>query len=176
VQLLRRRYELAPHPENAFDLAAALSKAGKYAESKAVFAMFKKKALAESKSWDNANRELIFYYTDYAARPADALAVAEREIARRKDIFTLDAYAWALHRSGRSREALRHIETALAVGTAEPRILYHAGAIALKAGRPDLAEKHLQGVNGRSEFASDARRLLAQIQASGARSLVAQKR
>jgi tetratricopeptide (TPR) repeat protein len=176
VRLLQRRYELAPHPENAYDVAAALNKAGRYSDSRAMFAAFEKRAIAESKGWDNANRELIFYYTDYAGRPAEALPVAEREIARRKDVFTLDAYAWALHRNGRSREALRYAEAALAVGTVEPKIVYHAGAIALTAGKPEAAEKYLKSVNERSEVASDAQRLLAQIRASSARSLVVQKR
>jgi tetratricopeptide (TPR) repeat protein len=179
VLLLKRRYEMAPHPENAFDVAVALNKAGKYSEAKAMFATFEERALAESKSWDNANRELVFYYTDYASRPANALAIAEREIARRKDVFTLDAYAWALHRSGRSREALVHSEAALAVGTVDPRILYHAGAIALKAGKADLAQRYLQRslqVSERSDVASEARRLLSQVHASAARPLVAQTR
>src|SRR5690606_1927237 len=57
VELLRRRYELAPHPENLFDLAAALRKADKRTESDAAFARFEKEALAESAGWDNANRE-----------------------------------------------------------------------------------------------------------------------
>jgi Flp pilus assembly protein TadD len=167
VRLLRRRYELARHPENLFDLGAALRKAGKLAESKAVLAEFEQKALKESEGWDNANRELIAYYTDYAAQPAAALRIARREIARRRDVMTLDAYAWALHRNGRSREALPEIEAALAVGTVDPRILYHAGAIAMAAGNRGAAEKYLKhslDVNSRSEVAADARRLLARVQ------------
>ena len=117
-----------------FDLGTALKKAGKLAESKAVLADFERKALKESEGWDNANRELISYYADYAAQPAAALRIALQEIARRRDVMTLDAYAWALYRNGRSKEALAEIESALVVGTVDPRILYHAGAIAMAAG------------------------------------------
>ena len=45
-----------------------------------------------------------------------ALEVARREYARRHDVFTLDCYAWALHVNGQNEEALKQIETALAVG------------------------------------------------------------
>ena len=78
--------------------------------------------------------------------------------------MTLDAYAWALHANGRSAEAMREIESALAVGTVDPRILYHAGAIALACGRTQVAKKYLQhslDVNSRSEVGDEARRLLA---------------
>lgn len=164
VTLLRRRYQLAPHPENLFDLGVALRKAGKFSESKTVLADFERKALTESDRWDNANRELVAYYTDYAKKPDAALLIARREIGRRRDIMTLDAYAWALHANGRNSEAAREIESALAVGTVDPRILYHAGAIAIANGRTDVAKKYLQhslSVNSHSEVAVDARRLLA---------------
>ncbi len=168
LRLLRRRYELAPLPQNLFDLGTALRKAGKLTESTTVLADFERKALAESERWYNANRELIAYYADYAAQPAAALRIARQEIARRRDVMTVDAYAWALHRNGRSREAFTEIESALAVGTVDPRILYHAGAIALAAGNRESARKYLQhslDVNSRSEVAAEARRLLAHVQA-----------
>jgi hypothetical protein len=80
-------------------------------------------------SADNANRELIFYYANRARKPAEALRVAEMEIARRQDVYTLDAYAWALHVNNRHAEARRQIDRALAVGVVDPLILKHADAI-----------------------------------------------
>lgn len=162
--LLHRRYEIAPHPENLFDYGAALRRAGRTAESRRILAEFEKKALAESAGWDNANRELISYYTDFANQPAAALKIAGQEISRRRDVGTLDAYAWALHHSRRSSEAVKVMEEALAVGTVEPRILYHAAAIALAAGKPEDAKRYGRRsleVNARSEVAQSARRLLA---------------
>ncbi|MGH9628384.1 MAG: tetratricopeptide repeat protein, partial [Bryobacteraceae bacterium] len=164
VGLFQRRYELAPHPENLFDVAAALHHAGKREESKEAFARFEKLALAESEGWDNANRELIVWYADYANKPAEALKIAKREIARRRDIATLDAYAWSLYRSGMYSEAASEIEKALAVGTLDARILYHAGAIARAAGENGKAETYLRRsleINGKSEVAAEARLLLA---------------
>jgi len=95
VELLRKRYAIAPHPENLYELAVALERSGGSDEAAPLFESFVANALAESKGWDNANRELIAYLVD--VDPAQALSIARREIDRRSDVFTLDAYAWALH-------------------------------------------------------------------------------
>jgi tetratricopeptide (TPR) repeat protein len=129
VDLLRRRCQAAPHAAYFYDLAQALSLAGKDGEAKSAFAQFETKALLESSSKDNSNRELIFYYADYAKQPAKALKLAEQEYAWRKDIYTLDAYAWALHLNGQDAEALKQIEIALAVGVREAKISRHAKEI-----------------------------------------------
>jgi len=129
VDLYRARYRAAPHPECLFDLAAALESAGRRDEARASFERFEREALAESEGWDNANRELIRYYVDHAGRPEAALPIAERERARRRDVYTLDAYGWTLHALGRTAEARRAIAAALAVGVRDPEILDHAAAL-----------------------------------------------
>jgi tetratricopeptide (TPR) repeat protein len=140
VDLFQKRYDAAPHPENRFELAVALKQAGRNAEAKAAFAAFEREARAEMQGWDNANRELVFYYADHARRPAEALKVAELEYRRRKDVYTLDAYAWALHHNGRHAEAVAQIEKALQVGVRDPKIRRHADAIRA-AGRKQAAQK-----------------------------------
>jgi tetratricopeptide (TPR) repeat protein len=130
VTLLRKRYEAAPRAANLFALAEALQMAGQKAEAATTFAEFEKKALAESAMADNANRELIAWYVDMANKPAEALRVAEQEIARRHDVFTLDAYAWALAATGDTQHADAEIHEALAVGVKDPEILHHANLIA----------------------------------------------
>ena len=64
-------------------------------------------------------------------QPAKALEVAQREYAWRRDVYTLDAYAWALHVNGRDAEARKQIETALAVGVRDEKLLSHARNIGL---------------------------------------------
>ena len=126
---LERRYRAAPHPENLFALAAALARAGRTDEANAAFATFEAAALRESAGWDNANRELIFYYANHAQKPADALRIAEKEIARRQDVYTLDAYAWALHVNQRGGDAREQMARALAVGVRDPEVLARARII-----------------------------------------------
>jgi tetratricopeptide (TPR) repeat protein len=144
VELLQQRYNAAPHAENLFDLAQALQLAGNTDEANKAFAEFEQKSLLETNRGDNSNHELIFYYADYARQPAKALEVAQREIARRRDVFTLDSYAWALYQNGQYEDARKQIETALAVGVRDAKIFRHAGEIALKSGDKAAAEHYLR--------------------------------
>jgi tetratricopeptide (TPR) repeat protein len=130
ADLLKRRYEAASHPENLYDLAEALERAGRKSDARAAYADFEKRALREAEGWDNANRELVFYYANYARQPEQALRIARMELERRQDIYTLDAYAWALHVSKEHRKAREVMDRALAVGIKDPAILSRARTIA----------------------------------------------
>jgi len=129
VQLLRQRFEAAPHPENLYELAVALKHSGEAGEADKCFRSFEEQARGESAGWDNANRELVFYYADHAGKPEEALRIAQAEFARRKDVYTRHAYAWALFCNGRTAEAKQEIDVVLAVGTRDPEVLAHAEAI-----------------------------------------------
>jgi tetratricopeptide (TPR) repeat protein len=144
VELLKRRYEVAPHAENLYELAQALQWAGQTDEASKAFAEFERKSLLETNRGDNSNHELIFYYIDYAEKPAKALEVAEREFERRHDVFSLDSYAWALYANGQYADARKQSETALAVGVRDAKIFRHAGEIALKSGDHVAAERYLK--------------------------------
>jgi tetratricopeptide (TPR) repeat protein len=127
--LLAEKYKAAPHPENLFRWAEALRQSGQRREARQRFEEFEQQARKEMDAADNANRELALYYTDYAGRPAEAVRVMEREVVRRRDVMTLDVYAWALFKAGRHEEARRYATEALTVGTVEPSIRRHAAAI-----------------------------------------------
>jgi tetratricopeptide (TPR) repeat protein len=144
VELLTQRYQAAPHAENLFDLARALQSAGHKEEAQKAFAEFEQKSLLETNRADNSNHELIFYYADYANQPAKALEVAQREHARRHDVFTIDCYAWALHLNNQNQEALSQITDALAVGIRDAQLFRHAGEIALAAGDHASAQRYLR--------------------------------
>lgn len=144
VNLLQQRYRAAPHAENLYDLAEALHRAGRTTDAHRSFAEFEAKSLAESARADNSNRELIFYYADHAQQPGKALQVAEHETAWRHDVYTLDAYAWALHANGQNAEARKQIERALAVGIRDARLYRHASEIALALGDKPAAERYSQ--------------------------------
>jgi tetratricopeptide (TPR) repeat protein len=142
VALLQQRYDAAPHAENLFDLAVALQKAGRTADAKTAFAEFESKSLAETMIADNSNHELIMYYADYAHQPGKALEVAQREIARRRDVFTIDCYAWALHVNGNDAEARKQIDAALAVGIQDAKLFRHASEIAKSTGDTSASGKY----------------------------------
>jgi tetratricopeptide (TPR) repeat protein len=144
VVLFQQRYHSAPRAANMYALAQALRLAGHDSEAKQAFAEFESTSLQESNTKDNSNRELIFYYADYAKQPAKALKLAEQEFAWRKDVYTLDAYAWALHVNGQEAEGRKQIEIALAVGIRDARMFRHAGEIALQSGDLAPAQRYLK--------------------------------
>ena len=169
VQLLKQRYQATPHAENLYDLAEALHFAGRHEDAKTAFAEFEQKSLLETNRGDNSNRELIFYYADYAHDPLKALEVAKREFSRRHDVYTLDSYAWALHVNGQDNEARRQIEAALAVGIRDARLLRHAGEIVLQEGDRTSAEKYLKQAADLSTLDSErARTVLVSLSAPAA--------
>lgn len=127
--LQQQRYTAAPHPENLFELAEAQARAGMTREAAASYKAFEAGAKAESTGDDNANRELIAYYAGAGKKPAAALALASSEIARRGDVYTREAYAWALYKAGRKADARREIKTVLAVGVQHPRVIERASTI-----------------------------------------------
>ena len=164
VELLEKRYQAAPHAENLYDLAEALELAGQTDESRKAFAEFEQKSLLEKDRGDNSNRELIFYYADHAHDPAKALDVATTEFSRRHDVYTLDAYAWALHVNGKDQEARQCMERALAVGIRDARLFRHAGEIALKLGDDATAQRYLrQSADLNSSESSKAKETLARL-------------
>jgi tetratricopeptide (TPR) repeat protein len=160
VALLQQRYQAAPHAENLYDLAEALELAGQTTEAKKYFAEFETKSLRESVRADNSNRELIFYYADHAHQPAKALDIARQEFARRHDVYTLDAYAWALHVNGRNGEARKQIEAAFSVGIRDAKMLRHAGEIALQLGDRGAAHRYLQESASLNAPGSDQARVI----------------
>ncbi|HWZ82698.1 MAG TPA: tetratricopeptide repeat protein [Terriglobales bacterium] len=170
IDLLRQRYTAASHAENLYDLAEALHLAGRTEEANQSFAEFERKSLLETAKADNSNHELILYYTDYANDPAKALEVAQREIARRHDVFTMDCYAWALHKNGQNAEASKQMEAALAVGIRNSRLFEHAGEIALATSDRASAEKYLrQSAELNTIESEQARATLSKLDQSPAR-------
>jgi Tfp pilus assembly protein PilF len=115
---------------------------------------------------DNANGELISYYLGSGHDSAEALRIAQIEIARRHDVNTLDAYAWALSGNGRYQDAQKQIALALAVGVREAKIFYHAGTIAANLHDRALATRYLNEsvqLDPSSESAEAARKALQEL-------------
>ena len=109
---------------------------------------------------------MIYYYADHADRAAEALTLARREAARRQDVRTLEALAWALHQNGQSSAARKEIDKVLAVGVTQPATFYRAAAIAASQGDAAKAREYATrsvGMCGSSSFASAARDVLAEL-------------
>jgi tetratricopeptide (TPR) repeat protein len=64
----------------------------------------------------------------------EVLARARAELTTRRDVYGWDLLAWSLYRSGRAPEAVPATDHALALGTRDAMLWYHAGMIRLAAG------------------------------------------
>jgi tetratricopeptide (TPR) repeat protein len=130
--LLERRYRTVGSPQNLYDWAEALEETGQKEAAAAAFRDFEMKARAQSGRPYNANRQLIFLYTDQRNERDKALTLAREEVKIRHDSATLDAYAWALYANGKYSEAKSQMDRALAVGVRDPLYYCHAARIAGK--------------------------------------------
>lgn len=139
VAVLQKLCTSVPTARNSYRLAEALEASGHTDDARKSYADFLVKAVPESSKRNNFNRELTFYYADYSRVAGQALEIAVQDFAWRKDIYTLDAYAWALHVNGQDQEAKKQIEIVLAVGTQDPKILVHAEAIKLSGAHSTAA-------------------------------------
>lgn len=160
ADLLRQRNQRPPRPEIVYMLAKALQDAGRRDEARAAYADFEQKALAQTNNSDNANRELVFYYADHAHKPAEALRIARLEMAKRHNVNTLDAYAWALYVNGEFAEARAQLNKALAVGIRDATFFYHAGKISSKLNDEAATEHYFRqslDLNSSSEVSAAAR-------------------
>ncbi|TXL88076.1 tetratricopeptide repeat protein [Streptomyces sp. IB2014 016-6] len=75
--------------------------------------------------------------------PAVAVELMRREWKHTRGVITADALAWALHRDGRSSEALEYARRAAATGWDNALFHYHRGAIERALGLPG-ARRHLR--------------------------------
>jgi tetratricopeptide (TPR) repeat protein len=166
VDLLRQRNQKSPTAASRYALAQALERAGQTTEAGLAYSDFATAARSLINSGVNANQELIFYYLGREHEPAEALRIAQVEIAKRHDVNTLDAYAWALCANGRYEEAEKQIAAALAVGVREARMFYHAGFIATKLHDDASAARYLNQsmeLNPSAESAAAARAALQKL-------------
>jgi tetratricopeptide (TPR) repeat protein len=75
------------------------------------------------------NRELALFYADRGIKSTQAVQLARKELEIRHDIYTWDTLAWTLYRNHQPAEAKQAMDHAERLGTNDPLLLFHAGAI-----------------------------------------------
>jgi tetratricopeptide (TPR) repeat protein len=159
-RLLRRAYEESPLVETGSLLSQALALAGDRAGADAAY------AAAEREGLRGDRRSLSVMDSTLGRHPERALELARKERETRGDIYTDDALAWALYRTGQFEAALESIERARRLGTRDARLLFHHGAILVgmgraAAGRTLIEQALAQNPKFEPEAALEAKRLLA---------------
>ena len=89
------------------------------------------------------HRAWSLFLLDHDRRTAEVLEKAQEEIVVRKDVYGWDLLAWALHKSGRDADARGAMGHALALGTRDAMLFYHAGMIERDLGDREAARRHL---------------------------------
>ena len=131
---LRRAVALLPLPETQWLLADALRLNNREEEARTV-----EKELLTSGVMEDP-RSFSLYLATRGEQTERAVRLAEAELKSRTDVFTYDALAWALHAAGKTNDAQRNMERALAEGTEDARLFFHAAIIAAAAGDPPGSE------------------------------------
>jgi len=131
---LQRAAQLNPLPEYQWALTEALRAAGREDEAAGVEGFLcRRGAMADP-------RTLSLYLATRGEDTDLAVRLAQEELRQREDVFTHDAMAWALAAAGRLEEARPHLERALAEGTQDARLFFHAAVIESRAGRLEEAQ------------------------------------
>jgi tetratricopeptide (TPR) repeat protein len=130
VETLSRAARLNPLPEYQWALGDALRELGRTEEAEAVEGQLTREGVLADP------RTLALFLSTRRQDGGRALDLARRELAKRADVFTLDAVAWALAANGQLREAAPLMARALAEGTEDGRLFLHAAVIAAADGRP----------------------------------------
>jgi tetratricopeptide (TPR) repeat protein len=144
TELLRRAAAIVPQPESLAllgDLYAASGDLALAEEQYATVDLIGRLASSQNRAYD---RQLVLFQADHGRDVAAAVRQAEADLVVRHDIYGYDAYAWALHAAGRSREAREQMRWALALGTQDARLFYHAGMIELAAGSESAGVAYLE--------------------------------
>jgi len=143
VERYQKALAVIPLPEYAAALGDVYTRLGREADARRQYTLVEYIGRLSALNRTVYNRELALFYADRGVRPADALALARRELQARRDVYTYDVLAWALLRSGRAREAVEPMTQALRLGTPDARLFFHAGMIHHALGETDAARDHL---------------------------------
>lgn len=105
---------------------------------------------------ESTNRNLALVLADHDRNLPEVLHLLEAELPVRGDVYTWDAYSWALFKTHRVSEARAASLKALKFQTPEPVFYFHARAIARAAGNDELAHQYaarLNSLNPHFDFA-----------------------
>jgi tetratricopeptide (TPR) repeat protein len=90
------------------------------------------------------HRAWSLFLLDHDRDVRRVLAKVEEEISSRQDIYGYDLLAWALHHSGRDREAKAALSRALSLGIRDALLYDHAGMFEHGLGVAESARRYLR--------------------------------
>jgi tetratricopeptide (TPR) repeat protein len=139
----KQALERVPLPDYVSQLGDLYAQLGRAEEAKQQYrqAEFIEKLGADA---GTNSLKLALFWANHDMRLEDALMAAQKESAKRRDIYTADVLAWCLYKNGRMDEAKTAIAEALRLGTKDPNLLFHAGMIMISTGDEENGVNYLQ--------------------------------
>jgi tetratricopeptide (TPR) repeat protein len=138
-----RAAAIVPLPEHVVALGETLEAAGDTGGARRQYELARAEVALFRASGVVVDLELALFEADHGDA-AKALEYAETAYAATPTIRAADARAWALHRLGRDTEAAGWAADALRLGSRDPLLRFHAGAIAAALGDADTARADLE--------------------------------
>lgn len=164
IRYFEQASAIVPLPEYVVALGETQAAAGRTADAQRSEELARAEIQLFRSAGVGIDVELALFEADHGD-PAAALRHARLAHAAAPTVRAADAVAWALHRLGRDAEAAMFSAEALRLGSIDPVVHYHAGAIAVAVGDAAAARRHLAlalatDPGFSATGAADARRLL----------------
>jgi tetratricopeptide (TPR) repeat protein len=144
VKLYKEAIARVPYPEYAAALGDIYHKLGQLEDAKKQYELVEFIGYLSQVNRQIHNRDLALFYADHELKLRESLALAQKELEVRRDIYTWDALAWSLFKNDKLQEADEAISHALEQGTKDPQLFFHAGMIYERLGDSLRAKEYLQ--------------------------------
>ena len=159
--------DVVPLPEYVIALADAQAAAGRADDAAQSIELARAEIQLFEATGVMVDLDLALFEADHGDAER-ALAFAEAAYWATPNIRAADARAWALHRLGRDREARTWSDEALRLGSRDPLLRFHAGAIAAALGDDAAARRDLElalstDAGFSATHVAEARRMLATL-------------
>ena len=143
IALLERASEIVPLPEYVIALGDTQEAAGRPDDAARSVSLARAEIQLFEASGVVVDLDLALFEADHGD-PARALELAMDAYEIAPTIRAADAVAWALHRLARDVEAKPYVDEALRLGSRDPSLRYHAGAVAAALGDVATARRDLE--------------------------------
>jgi tetratricopeptide (TPR) repeat protein len=177
IELYQKAIAVVPYPMFAAALYDLDTKLGRAEDARKQIALIEFMGKLNPLNERLFYRDLALFYADHGLKLEESVDLAKKELGVRQDIYTWDILAWVLHKNGRDLEASDAMTHALALGTLDPLLEFHAGMIQETLGHVERAHSLLERALALDPhfhilYADQARQTLDQISAAASRATV----
>ena len=145
IELYTQVTQRQPLPQYVAALGDVYAVAGKQTQADRQYALIGAIEQLYQANGINVDLQMSLFFADHDTSISNAVqqALAVRQ-AQPGSIYTADAVAWTLYKSGQYDQALPYANAALAMGTQDASLFYHAGMIQKALGNNSAAQDDLQ--------------------------------